>query len=64
MTAIVIIISLIPGTSLSLVWPYEYGILIVWIIIGVVIYIATPKYRSDKEALKELLGEYYDKIRK
>ena len=64
MTAIVIIISLIPGTSLSLVWPYEYGILIVWIIIGVVIYMVTPKYRSDKEALKELLGEYYDKIRR
>ena len=64
MVSVVLLVSLIPGTNLSLVWPHEYGILIVWIIIGVVIYMVTSKYKSDEEALKELLGEYYDKIRR
>lgn len=54
--------SLIPGTDLSLVWPYEYIILLVWFVVGFILYSLAPKI-SDKEALKELLGEYYDMIK-
>lgn len=64
LVAIIIAIStLIPGTSLSLVWPYEYIILCVWAVVGIILYIKAPKGK-DEEALKNLLGEYYDYIKK
>lgn len=54
--------TLIPGTSLSLVWPYEYAILIVWIVAGFILYLKAPKV-DEQESLKDLLGDYYDKLK-
>lgn len=58
----VAIASLIPGTALSLEWPYEYIILIVWILAGFVLYKMAPKV-DEEENKKELLGDYYSLIK-
>ncbi len=53
--------TLVPGTSLSLVWPYEYAMLAVWVAAGLGLYMMAPK-ASDEDNLKELLGDYYDML--
>ncbi len=53
--------TLAPGTDMSLVWPYEYAILLVWVVLGVVIYAVAPK-DDENRALKTLLGDQYDKL--
>ncbi len=58
---LVILATLAPGTDMSLVWPYEYAILLVWIVLGGVIYALAPKDSEDR-ALRTLLGEQYDKL--
>ena len=60
---IIALATLIPGTSLSLVWPEEYLILGVWALVGVILYAMAPKEDREKE-LRSLLGEYYDLINK
>ncbi|HBT48612.1 MAG: Amino acid transporter [Caldanaerobacter subterraneus] len=60
---IIAIATLIPGTPLSLAWPYEYIVLGVWAIVGVILYAKAPK-GNEEEALKNLLGEYYEAIKK
>lgn len=40
---LIAVATLIPGTGVSLVWPYEYVILGIWIIIGLVSYFAGKK---------------------
>jgi amino acid transporter len=64
-TLTVILVSIIPGTSLSIVWPYEYMILILWIVLGLIIY-PFAKRRMNKlgfeTVARNLLGEYYDVI--
>lgn len=57
MAIFVAIATLVPGTSLSLVWPYEYIILFVWIALGFILYMSSrSKQNTDNENLKELLG--------
>ncbi len=62
---LVIAIPLIPGTPVSIVWPYEYAVLAFWIVLGAVLYRLSKK---DRERLgyenigRRLLGEYYDKL--
>lgn len=51
--------TLVPGTSLSLEWPYEYAMLAVWVIAGFVLYLLAPK-ADDEDNLKGLLGDLYD----
>ncbi|HII61967.1 hypothetical protein [Pyrococcus horikoshii] len=62
---IVVIIPLIPGTSMSLEWPHEYGVLIFWILLGLVLYYASKKRwqeLGEETVARNLLGEYYDKL--
>jgi basic amino acid/polyamine antiporter, APA family len=58
---LVILLTLVPGTDISLVWPAEYIILVVWILLGAVIYAMAPK-EEDEQALSTLLGDQYEKI--
>lgn len=60
---LIAIATLIPGTSLSLAWPYEYVILGLWAIVGLILYAKAPKV-SDEQAMKNLLGEYYDALKR
>jgi len=65
LVAIVVLIPLIPGTSMSLEWPVEYGILGGWIVLGVLFYFISKKRwgRLGAEVIgRNLLGEYYDKL--
>lgn len=50
---VVIVAALIPGTDVSLIWPYEHAILAGWVLLGILIYALAPK-RTD---LRTLLGE-------
>lgn len=51
--------ALWPGTDLSILWPQEYLILAAWLVLGTVLYVASP--RADEErARRVLLGGYYD----
>lgn len=59
--ALVIVLALWPGTNLSLVWPAEYIIVALWIVLGAVLY-ALNKPIPDHEALSRLLGEYYENL--
>ncbi len=58
---LVIVLSLVPGTDISLVWPAEYVILVVWFVLGAVIYAIAPK-EEDEQALRALLGDQYGKL--
>lgn len=58
----VAVATLIPGTSLSLAWPYEYVILIVWLIAGFILYKMAPRV-DEENNLKELLGDFYKLIK-
>jgi amino acid transporter len=58
---LVILLTLVPGTDISLVWPSEYIILLVWIVLGAIIYALAPRER-DEQALRALLGDQYGKI--
>jgi APA family basic amino acid/polyamine antiporter len=58
---LVILLTLIPGTDISLVWPSEYVILLAWFALGAVIYAIAPK-EQDEQALEALLGDQYAKL--
>ena len=58
---LVILLTLVPGTDISLVWPSEYAILLVWVVLGALIYVIAPK-EEDEQALRALLGDQYEKI--
>ncbi len=55
----VIAVILIPGTSMSLIWPYEYAILGVWTVLGIVIYALAPR-RTESEMRRAVLGNAGD----
>lgn len=61
----IIIMTLIPGTPLSLV-PAEYILLVVWIALGIIMYniYAKSNRLSTQEAMKAMLGENYAEIEK
>lgn len=61
--ALTIILALWPGTSMSLVWPLEYLVLIAWVAIGTVFYFLSKPI--DREvALEQLLGEHKETLPK
>lgn len=51
----VIALALWPGTGSSLVWPHEYIILLVWIVLGVVLF-ALSRRTDPRDSLATLLG--------
>ncbi len=53
--------SLWPGTSVSLQWPAEYVILLVWLVLGAILYAVTRGHDDDR-ARRELLGPLYDEL--
>lgn len=55
------IILSVPGTDLSIVWPHEYAILVAWLVLGAVTYMAT-RGESEENALRSLAGEHYEKL--
>ena len=55
--ALTIALAVWPGTSLSLVWPLEYVVLLGWAAVGFAFYLASKPMDRD-EALTELLGEH------
>lgn len=59
----VVVAALIPGSPLALRWPFEYIIVVGWILLGVVLYNVAPKRLDRKGVLQHLLGEYYDRFR-
>lgn len=59
---LVILLTLVPGTDISLVWPSEYLILAAWILLGALIYALVPR-ESDEQALESLLGNKYRQIK-
>jgi APA family basic amino acid/polyamine antiporter len=52
----VILATLIPGSSMSLAWPYEHAILILWALLGAAIYRLAPR-RSEAQVRADVLGE-------
>lgn len=59
----IILMTLIPGTSMSLKLP-EYIILILWLCLGIVLYIIQSKNRLDStDALKNMLGENHSEVK-
>lgn len=63
LAALVIVFALVPATDLSLVWPYEYAILVAWFALGAILYASTRRRSDDNQALRSLLGDYYDRFR-
>jgi len=61
MAALVILLSLVPCTDISLVWPAGYVFLVIWFVLGAVIYAIAPK-EEDEQALRALLGDQYGKL--
>lgn len=57
--AFVIGFAVFPGTSISLIWPAEYIILGLWIALGAILLMRTPKVDEDN-ALSDILGDYKD----
>ncbi len=61
----VTVIPLIPGTSMSIEWPHEYGVLIFWIVLGALLYQSSKrrwKELGEETVARNLLGEYYDSL--
>lgn len=48
--------TLVPGTALSLVWPQEYLILLMWFLLGAIIYWRAPRKATVRE-LAAVLGD-------
>ncbi len=62
---IVLVSPFIPGTPTSLVWPYEYGVLVFWVVLGVILYHVSKPERErlgEETIARNLLGEYYDSL--
>lgn len=58
---LVIVWAIVPGTGASLVWPAEYIILGVWMVLGIVLY-AVSRAKPRTEALRALLGDSYEHL--
>ncbi len=53
----VVLGGLVPGLPLSLAWPYEYVILILWTLLGLALYWLSPRTGTREEHLNSLLGD-------
>lgn len=62
---LVIVLTVIPGTNMSLQWPFEYLMVAAWVVIGVILYVLTNGRTAvnDTDARKSLLGPLYDTFR-
>lgn len=54
---LIIAFCLIPGTGMSLVWPYEHLILAGWAVLGVILFLATPAPQDREAAFREMVGD-------
>lgn len=54
----VVAMALIPGTALSLRWPYEYLIVIGWIVLGSILFALAPRRMSYEDGMAALLGSH------
>lgn len=61
---LIIVFTIFPGMGMSLVWPYEYGILAAWIVLGMIIYALAPRQHDDSASLRALLGDQYDQLQR
>ncbi|WP_168582873.1 APC family permease [Gephyromycinifex aptenodytis] len=59
--AAIIVLTLLPNTNMALVWPAEYIILAMWLIIGGILFAVSAKVPRDR-ALDALLGEYKETL--
>ena len=55
--ALTIALAVWPGTSMSLVWPLEYLVLLAWAAVGLIFYMMSKPIEHE-DALSELLGEH------
>lgn len=53
---LVILFCLIPGTGMTLVWPYEHIILVGWAVLGAILYLVTPAPKDKDAAFEEMVG--------
>ena len=53
---LVILFCLIPGTGMTLVWPYEHIILVGWAVLGAILYLVTPAPKDKDAAFTEMVG--------
>lgn len=60
---LLVVVSLIPGTPLSLGSIAEYIIVLAWPVLGFILYGLTKKPADPEDSLRELLGEYYGEFR-
>ncbi|MGB9729215.1 MAG: APC family permease [Thermoprotei archaeon] len=50
---------IVPGAPSALIWPYEYAIFLIFLVLGVAFYIMAPTKRISKDEIEYLiLGEY------
>ncbi|WKD61287.1 putative amino acid permease YhdG [Corynebacterium ciconiae DSM 44920] len=58
---LIVVWALAPGTPASLVWPAEYIILGVWLLLGGALYVGSSKL-EDHHALTAMLGDSYHQL--
>lgn len=59
---LVITFTIIPGTGMTLVWPAEYIMLGGWALLGLVLFLATPKPADTSQVFAEMLGPHAEKV--
>lgn len=59
---VTVVMAIWPGTNTSLVWPGEYLVLLVWAVIGFILW-RLAKPMGEDEALGSLLGSYADGLK-
>lgn len=59
---VTVVMAIWPGTNTSLVWPGEYLVLLVWAVIGFILW-RLAKPMGEDEALGSLLGSYADDLK-
>src|SRR5699024_5741385 len=60
---LLVVVSLVPGTPLSLGSIAEYIIVFAWPVLGFILYGLTKKPKDPEDSLRHLLGDYYDEFR-
>lgn len=59
---ILVALTLAPASPLAFQSPFEYGLVIVFLALGVVLYGLAPKNQSKEQSLKGMLGDYTKQI--
>lgn len=58
----VVVLALVPGSPLALRWPYEYVIVLAWVVAGIVLYLLSPRRMTREESLHNLLGPHLSSL--